>query len=424
MGAIVNAMTIEGLRAFGATFLVFSDYMRGAIRLAAIMEIPSIFVFTHDSVGVGEDGPTHQPVEQVASLRAMPNIEVLRPADAHETILAWRWLLGGASEPAVLALSRQKLPVLDGDAVPEDAIERGAYVLRDSDGQPDLILIGTGSEVSLCLDTADLLAAEGTAVRVVSMPSTTRFAKQEEAYRDAVLPPSVKRRMSVEAGSTFGWDRWVGDEGHSVGIDHFGASAPASAIFEGFGLTPAAVAEPRPPVDRRREAVRFACGFDHGGLPLKDTVLDALRADDHVPMDLGAHELDPNDDYPDFALAVVRAIVAGDAERGILVCGSGAGVAVAATKVEGIRAAMAHDTYTAAQCVEHDNCNVLALGARVIGPEIAGELVGAFANAVFSGEERHVRRLAKVDAIERDGVDARLEPRPDLSGAAERRSRR
>jgi ribose 5-phosphate isomerase B len=154
--------------------------------------------------------------------------------------------------------------------------------------------------------------------------------------------------------------------------------------------------------------VRFACGFDHGGYPLRETIFDALQADDHVPIDLGASELDSGDDYPDFALAVVRAMIAGDAERGILVCGSGAGVAVAATKVEGIRAAMAHDTYTAAQCVEHDNCNVLALGARVIGPEIASELVAAFANAVFSGEERHVRRLGKIDAIERDGIDAQL----------------
>lgn len=154
--------------------------------------------------------------------------------------------------------------------------------------------------------------------------------------------------------------------------------------------------------------MRFACGFDHGGYSLKGIVLDTLKADGHVPIDLGADELEPADDYPDFALAVVRAMLAGDAERGILVCGSGAGVAVAATKVEGIRAAMAHDTYTAAQCVEHDNCNVLALGARVIGPEIAAELVAAFANVVFSGEERHVRRLAKVDAIERDGLDAEL----------------
>ncbi len=237
MGAIVNAMTIEGLRTYGATFLVFSDYMRGAIRLAAIMEIPSIFVFTHDSIGVGEDGPTHQPIEQLAALRAMPNLEVIRPADANETLLAWHWLLGSDRSPTALALSRQKLPVLDPDAIPEDAIERGAYVYSESDGEPDLILIGTGSEVSLCLEAAELLRGDGTAVRVVSMPSTTRFGKQEQSYRDEVLPPGVTARVSVEAGATFGWDRWTGDDGYAVGVDHFGASAPAADIFKGFNLT-------------------------------------------------------------------------------------------------------------------------------------------------------------------------------------------
>ncbi len=239
MGAIVNAMTIEGLRAFGATFLVFSDYMRGAIRLAAIMEIPSIFVYTHDSIGVGEDGPTHQPIEQLAALRAMPNLEVIRPADANETVRAWHWLLGSDRSPTALALSRQKLPILDPAAIPEDAIEKGAYVLRDPDGgaDPELILIGTGSEVSLCLEAADLLGGDGTAVRVVSMPSTTRFAKQEQSYRDAVLPPGVTARLSVEAGTTFGWSRWVGDRGYAVGIDHFGASAPAPDVYKGFHLT-------------------------------------------------------------------------------------------------------------------------------------------------------------------------------------------
>ena len=242
MGAIVNAMTIAGLRAYGATFLVFSDYMRGAIRLAAIMEIPSIFVYTHDSIGVGEDGPTHQPVEQVASLRAMPNLELIRPADAHETVLAWRWVLGGSDEPTAFALSRQKLPVLDRSAIPDDAIERGGYVYRDSDGTPELILIGTGSEVSLCLEAADILEGEGTKVRVVSMPSTDRFDKQDDEYRDSVLPPALRRRISVEAGTTFGWERWVTDDGYSVGVDHFGASAPAGDVFNGFGLTPEAVA--------------------------------------------------------------------------------------------------------------------------------------------------------------------------------------
>ncbi len=245
MGAIVNALTIEGMRAYGATFLVFSDYMRGAIRMAALMEIPSIFVYTHDSIGVGEDGPTHQPIEHLASLRAMPNLEVIRPADVHETFLAWHWLLGASSVPTALVLSRQGLPVIDRDLVPDEAIERGAYVLRDpgGDGEPELILIGTGSEVSLCLAAADLLATDGVGVRVVSMPSTSRFAKQDEAYRDQVLPPSLKARISVEAGSTLGWARWVGDGGERIGLDHFGASAPAGELAEHFGLTPAAVAE-------------------------------------------------------------------------------------------------------------------------------------------------------------------------------------
>lgn len=241
MGAIVNALTIEGMRAYGATFLVFSDYMRGAIRMAALMEIPSIFVYTHDSIGVGEDGPTHQPIEHLASLRAMPNLEVIRPADINEAFLAWHWLLGASSVPTALVLSRQKLPVMDRRRIPDDAIERGAYVYSDPEGDPELILIGTGSEVSLCLDVAELL--EGVAVRVVSMPSTSRFKQQDQSYRDEVLPPGVKARMSVEFGSTLGWVRWVGDAGEAVGIDHFGASAPFADVAEHFGLTPADIAE-------------------------------------------------------------------------------------------------------------------------------------------------------------------------------------
>ena len=244
MGAVVNALTIEGMRAYGATFLVFSDYMRGAIRMAALMEIPSIFVFTHDSIGVGEDGPTHQPIEHLASLRAMPNLEVIRPADVHETFEAWHWLLGSSSVPTALVLSRQGLPVLDRDCVPDDAISRGAYVLSDpAEGDPELILIGTGSEVSLCVEAAAALSEDGVAVRVVSMPSTSRFKQQDEAYRDEVLPPGVKARISVEAGSTLGWVRWVGDAGECIGLDHFGASAPASEIAEHFGLTASAVAD-------------------------------------------------------------------------------------------------------------------------------------------------------------------------------------
>ena len=243
MGAIVNALTIEGMRAYGATFFVFSDYMRGAVRMAAIMEIPSIFVWTHDSFWVGEDGPTHEPVEHLAALRAMPNLEVVRPADANETFLAWHWLLGSCDAPTALVLTRQKLPNLERERIPDDAIARGAYVYRDPDGEPDLILIGTGSEVALCNEAADALEADGVAVRVVSMPSTSRFKVQEQAYRDEVLPPAVGRRISVEAGSTLGWNRWIGDRGEAIGLDHFGASGPGPEIAEKFGFTAAHVAE-------------------------------------------------------------------------------------------------------------------------------------------------------------------------------------
>jgi transketolase len=250
MGAIVNALAIEGLRAYGATFLTFSDYMRGSIRLAALMEVSSIFVFTHDSILMGEDGPTHQPIEQLAALRAMPNLEVIRPADYRETFLAWHWLLGRCTVPTALVLTRQKVPVLDPAAIPDDAIERGAYVHRDPDSAPDLLLIGTGSEVALCLQSADLLAADGIRARVVSMPSSERFAAQPADYRDSVLLPGISARLSVEAASPFGWARWVGRRGASVGIDRFGASAPGPVVGEHFGFTPEAVAA------RARELLR------------------------------------------------------------------------------------------------------------------------------------------------------------------------
>ena len=238
MGAIVNGLTLSGLRAFGSGFLIFSDYMRGSIRLAALMGIPSIFVFTHDSIGLGEDGPTHQPIEQLVGLRAIPNLEVVRPADANETALAWKHALQATDRPVVLALSRQGLPTLLPSSVPPDAIERGAYVLREAYGDaPALILIGTGSEVGLCLQAADQLEAGGIATRVVSMPCVERFEAASQAERDAVLPPSVRARVAVEAASPVGWHRWVGDLGEVIGMTTFGASAPAAAAFEHFGFT-------------------------------------------------------------------------------------------------------------------------------------------------------------------------------------------
>ena len=203
MGAIVNGLALSGLRAYGATFLIFSDYMKGAVRLAALMELPTIFVYTHDSIGLGEDGPTHQPIEQLAALRATPNINVVRPADAHETALAWSFALRATETPTVLALSRQALPVLDPELIPDDAIERGAYVLRDADGdgEPELVLIGTGSEVSLCLAAADELAAAGIAARVVSMPCMDRFeAPAGERARARARPArdAARRRRGRE----------------------------------------------------------------------------------------------------------------------------------------------------------------------------------------------------------------------------------
>jgi transketolase len=236
MGAIVNGLGLHGFRAFGATFLTFSDYMRGALRLSALMKLPSIWVYTHDSIGLGEDGPTHQPIEQLAGLRAIPRMNVVRPADANETVLAWRFALRNLEAPTLFALSRQSLPIVDPDAIPDDAIERGAYVLRDADGgEPEVILIGTGSEVSLCLEAADAL--DGTRVRVVSMPCMDTFAQADESYREQVLPSACVARIAVEAASPLGWDRWIGPEGAFVGMRTFGESGPAKQVYEHFGIT-------------------------------------------------------------------------------------------------------------------------------------------------------------------------------------------
>jgi transketolase len=237
MGAIVNGLNLHGLRAFSSTFFNFSDYMKAAMRLAAIMDLPSTFVFTHDSIGLGEDGPTHQPIEQLAHLRATPNLYMIRPAGANETALAWRFALDQTHTPVAFALSRQGMPVLDPEDVPDDAVERGAYVLRDPSDEPDVILIGTGSELQYCLGAAEALEADGVGARVVSAPCLERFREQDADYREAVLPASVRARVSVEAASTFGWVEWVTADGDSVGMDRFGASAPQEDLYEAFGFT-------------------------------------------------------------------------------------------------------------------------------------------------------------------------------------------
>src|SRR4051794_2165984 len=235
MGSIMNGIALHGgTRVFGGTFLVFSDYMRGAVRLAAIMKAPVTYVWTHDSIGLGEDGPTHQPIEHLASLRAIPGLDVVRPADATETAIAWRTTIEHTDRPTALILSRQNLPVIDRTTHGSvEGVAQGAYVLAEaSSGTPRVILIATGSEVSIALEARERLEAEGTATRVVSMPCREWFEAQEAAYRQQVLPPDVKARVSVEAATPFGWRDFVGDDGECLGLDHFGASAPYQVLYE------------------------------------------------------------------------------------------------------------------------------------------------------------------------------------------------
>jgi len=245
MAACMNGMAAHGgIRPFGSTFLVFSDYMKPSIRLAALMGLPVIYIGTHDSIGVGEDGPTHQPVEQLAMLRAIPNLVVFRPGDANETVEAWRAAIERKDGPTLLALTRQKVPVLDRATLgAADGVRRGGYVLFDPPGTPQAVVMATGSELSVALDAARLLGGEGIAVRVVSLPSWELFAAQPAAYRDSVLPPGVTARVSVEAATSFGWHRWLGDGGEAVSLDHFGASAPGERLFEEFCCTAARVAD-------------------------------------------------------------------------------------------------------------------------------------------------------------------------------------
>jgi transketolase len=244
MGSILNGLALHGgVRPYGGTFLVFADYMRPAIRMAALMELPVIFVFTHDSIGLGEDGPTHQPVEQITSLRLIPNLAVFRPADATETVEAWRSALGRSHGPTALVLSRQALPVIDRTryAATEEAA-RGAYILRGGD-DPEVILLATGSEVHLALAAQEMLTAQKVKVRVVSMPCCELFDEQPKEYREAVLPSAVRARVAVEAGATLAWARYVGLEGEIIGLDRFGASAPQAVLYREFGITAEAVAE-------------------------------------------------------------------------------------------------------------------------------------------------------------------------------------
>ncbi|MBV8486450.1 MAG: transketolase, partial [Verrucomicrobia bacterium] len=240
MGAVVNGLSLSKLRPFGATFFIFSDYARPAMRLSALMELPTIFVFTHDAMGDGEDGPTHQPVEHLASLRAIPGLAVFRPGDANEVVEAYRYIVQLRHQPTVMTLSRQPLPTLDrGKYEPATGVAQGAYVLADAPGgSPELILIASGSEVSLAVDAYEQLVKEGIKARVVSMPCWDIFERQTAEYRSSVLPPSVKARVAIEQASTFGWERYVGDKGRVIGMHTFGASAPLKELQKKFGFVP------------------------------------------------------------------------------------------------------------------------------------------------------------------------------------------
>lgn len=243
MGAIVNGLSLSKIRSFGATFFIFSDYARPAIRLAALMELPIFYVFTHDAMGDGEDGPTHQPVEHLASLRAIPGLVTLRPADANEVVEAYRYILQLRHKPAALVLSRQSLPTIDRTKYATAAgVANGAYVLADAQGgKPDVILIASGSEVILALQAHEQLLAEGIRSRVVSMPSWDIFESQPQEYRDQVLPPGAKARVAIEQASTFGWERYVGASGRIIGMHTFGASAPLKALQKKFGFEPSQI---------------------------------------------------------------------------------------------------------------------------------------------------------------------------------------
>ncbi|HEV3464951.1 MAG TPA: transketolase C-terminal domain-containing protein, partial [Actinomycetota bacterium] len=246
MGAISNGLAVHGgLRPFCATFLVFSDYMRPSVRLACLMDLPVVYVWTHDSIGLGGDGPTHQPVEHLASLRAMPRLRLFRPADGPETAEAWRAAISRTDGPTALALSRQNLPPIDRTThAGAEGLHKGAYVLADADGgDPRLVLIATGSEVWVALAARDQLQADGIGTRVVSMPCWELFEDQDQGYRDQVLPPAVPARLAVEAATSFGWSRWVGEHGEVVSRDDFGASAPGELVLEKFGFTPDNVAD-------------------------------------------------------------------------------------------------------------------------------------------------------------------------------------
>ena len=240
MAAIANGLTLSKLRPYVSTYFIFSDYLKPALRLSALMNLPVIYIFTHDSIGLGEDGPTHQPIEQLATLRATPNIDVIRPADANELSVLWKHAMNTKDHPVVFVLTRQGIPVIDREKyLSADGALKGGYVIADSNGEPELIIISSGSEVNLCLGVYEKLNEEGIKSRVVSLPSWDIFDKQTDKYKEKILPSHISKRLSVEAGSTFGWERYVGSngQGKAFGLDRYGESAPCNDVMKEFGFT-------------------------------------------------------------------------------------------------------------------------------------------------------------------------------------------
>ena len=407
MGAVLNGLTLSKVRPYGAGFLIFSDYGRPAIRLAALMEIPVIYVFTHDSIGVGEDGPTHQPIEQLAALRAIPGLVTIRPGDANEVAEAWRVILGLRHQPAALVLTRQALPTLDRTRyAPASGLARGGYVLADAPGGD-------------ARGPAPRHGQRGLALPL--RPRAARGRRHPEPRRQHALVGAVRRpagRIQGRRAAAVG----DGQGRRRAGVDpRLGAvrrvpgpgdrhedvrrlRSPQGAAEEvRLRAGPGGGGGPR---GRREVGMRVVVGADHAGFALKQEIAEDLRHRGHEVLDVGTDSTEPVD-YPDSAEAVGRAVTDGRAERGVLVCGSGVGASVAANKLPGVRAAVCHDAYSAHQGVEHDDMNVLVLGGRIIGSALAHELVEAYLAARFSGAERHVRRLEKVKALEARYVSSR-----------------
>jgi len=420
MASISNGMAAHGgIIPFCATFLTFSDYMRPAIRLAALMKLNTVFVFTHDSIAMGEDGPTHQPIEHLASLRAIPGLIVIRPADANETAVAWRIAIepnkvhkdGSFGQgPVVLALSRQDIPVLDRKKYASaDGLRCGAYILDDApNAEPDLILIATGSEVSLIVGAKEELKKHNISVRLVSMPSWELFEAQPVEYRDKILPPSVHKRIAVEAGASQGWQRYVGKDGIMIGIDRFGESAPGKVVMKEFGFTVEniclhAAALLKGNNYHHNSAVspeKIGIAADHAGFEMKEYLKKMLAEEEYEVIDFGDTEQKPADDFPDYVIPLAQAIAAGTASHGIAICNSGVGASIAANKVAGVRAALIHDEFSARQGVEDDDMNMICFGSAVIDSKNALKLAKIFLEAKFVNAERHTRRLEKIAAIE------------------------